>query len=645
MAITPLEQAHQETEHIFRGLLPRQGMAVREGQISLCHTMLDTLFQKKISLCDAGVGIGKTYAYLIACVLLKKYRPSYIQPVVVSTSSVALQEAITKEYLPFLSQVLMENDLLPSPIRFAVRKGKGRYVCDQRLLERLRAVRDKPKNPVQRQALDSLRKKVDLNTVPHLSGFDRRLVCVPKSCLQNCPQRNFCRYWRTREQAASQEVFIQICNHNYLLADAAHRQSGLRPLLNDYQALIVDEAHKLPEAARQMYGHSLAWEDVQELCKALERERLFSAAQRVRVHFSALWDSMKRMENDPDTPQAAFRLTPLRRETLGECFSLLRNLSGQLDARLPRYLSHQLERTADTLALFRTGDESHVLTIHYDREGNPTLQAHSREVARQLRQALWEREIPTILTSGTLAAGGNFHRSQTLLGLVGDKRVKTSVTPSPFPYEENCLLYLPSAPHVPMGGWREVQYLSEQLLALVEATHGHTLVLFTSYKLMGAVYRQVKDALGFPLFEVWGNGAAAIQEFKSSKNGVLFAAGSCWEGVDFPGDMVSSLILPRLPFPVPDPLSRAEQEQFPSLEDYLREVILPDMQVKLRQGFGRAIRSETDTCVVSLLDQRAALGGRYHQAVVEALPPVPVTDKLEEVAGFIRTHKKPHYFA
>ena len=154
----------------------------------------------------------------------------------------------------------------------------------------------------------------------------------------------------------------------------------------------------------------------------------------------------------------------------------------------------------------------------------------------------------------------------------------------------------------------------------------------------------MKDALGFPLFEVWRNGAAAIQEFKASENGVLFAAGSCWEGIDFPGDMVSSLILPRLPFPVPDPLSRAEQEQFPSLENYLREVILPDMQVKLRQGFGRAIRSETDTCVVSLLDQRAALGGRYHQAAVEALPPVPVTEKLEEVAEFIRTKKHTEYF-
>ena len=642
MAMTPLEQAHQKVEHIFRALLPQYGMAVREGQVSLCHTMLDTLFQKKIALCDAGVGIGKTYAYLTACALLHKYRPSHA--VVVSTSSVALQEALTQEYLPFLSHILIEGGILEAPLRFAVRKGKGRYVCDQRLLDRLQAVQDKPKNPLQRQALDSLRKKVDLDTVPHLSGFDRRLVCVPKSCLKDCPQRDFCRYWRTRERAANQEVFLQICNHNYLLADAAHRQEGLRPLLNDYQALLVDEAHKLPETARQMYDRSLAWTDVQELAKALEREQLFSAAQRIRAHFSTLWDSLSRGENDLDTPQVSFRLTPLRRAAVGECLSLLRGVSSQQGTRLPRVLSHQLKTTADTLALFRIEHGNYVLAIHYDRKNHPTLWAHSREVPRQLRQALWERNIPAILTSGTLAAGGSFQRTQTLLGLAGDKRVKTSVTPSPFPYEKNCLLYLPSAPRVPMGGWGEIRYLSQQILALVEAAHGHTLVLFTSYKLMGAVYQQVKDVLQFPLFEVWRNGAAAIREFKASENGVLFAAGSCWEGVDFPGDMVSLLILPRLPFPVPNPQSRAEQAQFPSLKDYLREVILPDMQGKLRQGFGRAIRSETDTCVAALLDQRAVLGGRYHQAAVEALPKMPATDKLEEVAEFIREKKEPGYF-
>ena len=95
---------------------------------------------------------------------------------------------------------------------------------------------------------------------------------------------------------------------------------------------------------------------------------------------------------------------------------------------------------------------------------------------------------------------------------------------------------------------------------------------------------------------------------------MLFAAGSCWEGVDFPGDMVSSLIIVRLPFPVPDPISEAEREQYPTLQDYIREVIIPDMQVKFRQGFGRAIRTETDTCVVSILDYRAAPGERYHRA-------------------------------
>ena len=641
-----IERAHREVEHIFRNLLPQGGLSVREGQVALCHTMVDALFQNKIALCDAGVGIGKTYAYLTAAVLLKKHRPFDCRPVVVSTSTVALQEAITKEYLPFLSRVLVENQVIAEPIRFAVRKGKGRYVCDLRLLRRLEAVESKPKNPLQRAALDSLRKLVDLDSVPHLSGFDRRQVCVPPVCLEDCPQRLFCRYWKTRERAGDAAVFIQICNHNYLLADAAHRQNGLRPLLGDYRALLIDEAHKLPEAARQMYGESLAQGELLDLCKALGREGFLSAAQRLRAQVSTLWDTLQRCEceNDPDAPRVAFHLTPPRRAALRGCLSLLENLPAQLGCRLPKHLAYRLGRTAATLALFLNTDESHVLTLEYDREGNPTLQAHSRETPRQLRQALWERDLPVLLTSGTLAAGGNFQRAKALLGLDSESRVTASATASPFPYEENCLLYLPGTPPVSMGGWREVDCLSEQILSLVEATHGHTLVLFTSYKLMGAVYRQVKDRLGFPLFEVWRNGNAAIRQFKEEENGVLFAAGSCWEGVDFPGDMVSSLILPRLPFPVPDPLSQAEQIQYPSLEDYLREVILPDMQVKLRQGFGRAIRSETDTCVVSLLDHRAAPGGRYHLAALEALPPVPVTNDISVVTEFIQSRKQTDYF-
>ena len=109
MIISRKEQVHQEAERIFRTFLPQNGLAVREEQLSLCHVMLESLLQNRTALCDAGVGIGKTYAYLTACVLLKKFVSVNTQPVVISTSSVALQKAIIGEYLPFLSCVLLEN--------------------------------------------------------------------------------------------------------------------------------------------------------------------------------------------------------------------------------------------------------------------------------------------------------------------------------------------------------------------------------------------------------------------------------------------------------------------------------------------------------------------------------------------------------
>ena len=150
--------------------------------------------------------------------------------------------------------------------------------------------------------------------------------------------------------------------------------------------------------------------------------------------------------------------------------------------------------------------------------------------------------------------------------------------------------------------------------------------------------------LPFPLLEAWRNGQQIIRLFKNLPNAVLFAAGPCWEGIDFPGDMVSLLVIARLPFPVPDPLSEAEKMYYPSLHDYIQAVVLPDMQRKLRQGFGRAIRTETDTCVVAILDQRAQEGQRYHTAVLEALPECRITSSMEHIAQFIRERKAPEYF-
>ena len=158
-------KAHQEIDFIFLTLLPQTGLSVREEQVKLSHQMLDTLLEGKIALCDAGVGIGKTYAYLVACVLMRKYAAAMgngwvcdKRPVVISTSSIALQEAIIQEYIPFLSDIFLATGLIGSPLKAIVRKGKEHFVCDNRLEVRLEAVRDKPKNEAQKKALFSLNK-------------------------------------------------------------------------------------------------------------------------------------------------------------------------------------------------------------------------------------------------------------------------------------------------------------------------------------------------------------------------------------------------------------------------------------------------------------------------------------------------------
>lgn len=224
-------------------------------------------------------------------------------------------------------------------------------------------------------------------------------------------------------------------------------------------------------------------------------------------------------------------------------------------------------------------------------------------------------------------------------------KVQEYVTDSPFEYKQNCLLYLQQdVGRVRHGSQEEVIRIAKQIKRLVSSTHGHTLVLFSSYSMMGSVYKILHSSLSFPMVEVWRHAQEEIMRFKRLENAVLFAAGSCWEGVDFPGDIVSSLIIVRLPFPVPDPVREAEKEQYGSLREYIEAAVVPDMQRRLRQGFGRAIRTETDTCVVSILDQRAAKGGRYHEDVLQALPECRMAETLEEVEAFIRKRKNVEYY-
>lgn len=281
---TGYEKAHRQVEQIFRQFFPARGMVTREGQIRLCHMMLDALFGLDVALCDAGVGLGKTYAYLVACVLWQLQRPRQMQrPVVISTASVALQSAILTEYIPFLSNILIQNGYIQKPICAVLRKGKERFACDRRLLIRQKQIGIRGERFRRRAAaLRAANQCLDLDLLPGISRHDRRLICVPERCSRSCILHSDCRYRQYLKDSNGASVTIQVCNHNYLLADAAHRQNGWKPLLKDYQALVIDEAHKLPETVRQMNTRRIRSSDL------LHFERIYTASSgyiKVRITF------------------------------------------------------------------------------------------------------------------------------------------------------------------------------------------------------------------------------------------------------------------------------------------------------------------------------------------------------------------------
>ena len=168
---------------------------------------------------------------------------------------------------------------------------------------------------------------------------------------------------------------------------------------------------------------------------------------------------------------------------------------------------------------------------------------------------------------------------------------------------------------------------------------------FTSYLAMSAVKERLQAAaMPFPVFTMGRRPARTLAAFRTAPGSILLATGAAWEGLDFAGDGVSLLIIPRLPFAYPDAVKEKEREDYPNLREFLRSVVIPEMQIKLRQGFGRAIRTETDTCAVAVLDPRAARSRRYFQSMLEALPEMPVTGSLRAVRQFYHDRKEAGYF-
>jgi ATP-dependent DNA helicase DinG len=678
---------------IFTDVLPRRGFAVRERQIEMAEEVLSSLCRLEICLAESAVGTGKTLAYLTPAVLARRARlnegkipttlPNGRQaPITIATSSIALQRAIVCDHIPALSAILLESGIIKSPLTAVLRKGKSNYVCERRLADF-----HSHANPQTRLLVAPVLKgaALDLATVADLTPYIRRNICVSDSCAQDCSLHDFCRYMRFVRGAAAGGYDFQVTNHNLFLADLLRRSAGERPLLADCQAVIFDEAHRFFGAARDMYGSALsltglarAAADISDITWAHGQSTadVVRAAERILSKGRLLFQFLNK-EVPAEVHDDTERYPTCIRERTSRLISALRKdvdaLAQRLRGRVAAPASERRLRQS-VRALAQEGAALDAFSHHDDLvywlEGDAgasagggncvgaeaggrgsqlfILRGMPKNLGAMLNRDLWSLPFPIVLTSGTLSVSGSFEHIKRKAGLdrVLARRLRETTKPSPFDYQKNALLYLSEDVPFPDNGNEEyLAAVADEACRLIHAACGHAALLFTSYKAMDRVYeRVVAMGLPYPLFRLDRGGALAIERFRRSIGGVLFASGALWEGIDIPGDVLSLLVIVRLPFAIPDPVSEWERTLYRDFDDYKAKVIVPEMLIRLKQGFGRLIRGEADTGVVAILDSRAGVGGAYRKRVLAALPPCGVTSDIADVERFIQSKKGPGYF-
>lgn len=313
-------------------------------------------------------------------------------------------------------------------------------------------------------------------------------------------------------------------------------------------------------------------------------------------------------------------------EGLGQLESLLIDLKDaellEYDALLLRVQAlkrHATEVRVNIGHILTGGAEEKVTWLTHDRlHDTLTLSAAPLSVAEMLRTNLFERKTTTVLTSATLAVGGDFHFVRERIGL--DEAEELALD-SPFDYTRQALLYIPNdIPEPSHPGYQRA--MEQAIIDLARATNGRMLVLFTAINALRQTYRAIQEPLEDAGIAVLGQGIdgsrrSLLERFKEFPGTVLLGTSSFWEGVDVVGDALSVLVIAKLPFSVPtDPIFAARSEQF---EDAFNQYAVPQSILRFKQGFGRLIRSKDDRGIVAVLDRRL-LTKKYGQTFLDSLP-------------------------
>ena len=646
-------------EILFRGVMPQFGFTIREEQIKMAQTMLEGLGKKKITLYEAGVGTGKTMSYLIAAFLITRMDTTYQfmqNPITIATSSIDLQKELVEKEIPKLSKALMQVGIIDRPLRVAIRKGKEHYFCLRRYYSMMENFKLCPEKHLREIAmlkkLDLPSRGFDLDAV-NIPNYLKQKMCVGNSC-RNCPQRIMCKYddyvqhYRTRGACD-----IQVTNHNMLLMSQKLKANGGNDLLQDSNYIIIDEAHKLIEAANSTYGVELCRDDMFILADILKDYVAKSKQEYARFtdlleHLEALNKRLFKQiiaEINSSEDRVSMKMSKPVLQMIDELIVTINQLNKY------SLKEHMVVRCQNMVAILRMlKSKKNLCWVDVDGgTDSAILSCVPANISELICKDLWQTpNTHWVLTSGTICDDSGFSYFKSELGMEKDISVHTIAegkSGSPFDYKKNARLYIPNDLPLPTGDYDTyIEAISNRIVELVEATNGHTAVLFTSYRALNDVYNQVADRLGrYPLIRMSRSNKLAINQFKESGNGVLFASGSMWEGIDCAGDILSSVIIVRLPFPPRSQMMEYKKEQFGNVLNFVGNYATPQMLIKLKQGAGRLIRTEEDTGVVSILDARASRTGAYHERIRKAFEQYPLIQTVQEVRDFIYGVKTEDY--